>query len=75
MTIFDLRIMNMYRAEHPSIEDLAAIIGVGLGVYKPPRVREAEIAEESLPADPRDDIRKAFAGTKVPELGSMTGVI
>jgi len=65
--------MSKYRAIHPSTEDLVAAIAQWCGVYKPPPQPVATVDISSIP-DPRDEIRKAFAQAKFPQLGGVQNV-
>lgn len=77
MTIFDLEMIRGYRRRSPSLETLVRCIAVWSGAYKPQRedVEVLSTTPENRPPDPTADIRRAFAGARMPDMGDLTSVL
>jgi len=73
MTLFDIMMMREYREENPSTDSLVAAIAQWCGVYKPSTSSRAAPIDRA--PDPRDSIRKAFAGVNLKNIEGAPHVL
>lgn len=83
MTVFDIRMMNAYRRESPSLETLVAGIAASLGAYRPDVVATSSqhtapssVPKQPMPPDPREFIRQRFSGLRFdPDIGASLNAL
>jgi len=72
MSLFDLSMINKYRLNRPSSEDLISLIAAWAGAYTPQPIITNTV--EEFPPDPREAIRAAFAAVKFAAVDEVPNV-